>query len=140
MPDTFIAWHASRTPLLTVEPGLHVGTRRQAEMRGGRLHAIEIAATPSARMRDRSENEWQRDRLEAARRRGRALVVYLNRTEGIPLEEFETAWREVPDIDALSDAAFRQLIPSAEDSWIILDPGIVVGIHPETETRKDKAA
>lgn len=140
MPEAFTAWHASREPLTTVRPGLHVGTRRQAEMRGGILHAIGIAASAPARMRDRSENAWRRDRVDAARRRGRALVVYLNRVEGIPLEEFETARHRGVDIDRLEDAAFRRLIPSAQDSWIILDPAIVLAIHPHGQQTREKTA
>lgn len=68
-------------------------------------------------------------------RKGERLATYLNRYEGIPLEEFTSAEdapaaRRAGGIDRLSDAAFRKAVPSARDSHIVIDPSIVVRTTP----------
>lgn len=124
---TVVGYHSSATALLIPRPILHVGTIAQAAMRGGKhLHRVEFALDGRMpRMRD--QGDWSRRSVTRHTRAGGA-VVYLNRHEGIPLEEFEAA-RAITDIDAISDAMFKRLIPSAEDSWIILNPDIIQSIE-----------
>jgi hypothetical protein len=81
---------------------------------------------PCARVVDRGENSWRQDRLARHERACRGWVVYLNRFEGLDLEGYLEAKRVRPDLDDLSDAAFRRLVPSAGESLVLLDPFLVV--------------
>lgn len=117
------AFHSGSEEDLRPKPVLHVGTRPQAEMRGGKiLHRVTFA-TPIRMPRLKDIGSWKRDKL-VRHARSAAAIVYLNRFEGIPLEEFEAA-RAKADIDDLPDARFRKLLPSAHDSWIILESSII---------------
>lgn len=121
------AYHSSADEVLIPHRMLHVGTMAQATMRGGRhMHRLTIRVqTRMPRLRD--HGSWNvRTLMRHARRSG--LVVYLNRTEGIPLEEFERARVKV-DIDRVPDSTFRRLMPSAADSWIVLNPEAVVSVE-----------
>lgn len=122
-----VAYHSSSEPRLEARRFLHVGTIEQARMRGGRhLHELAISI-PSRMPRLRDHGSWNiRSLMRNARRAG--LAVYLNRHEGIPLEEFEKA-RQIADLDRVTDSRFRQLVPSARDSWIVLDPDMVTEIR-----------
>jgi len=118
-------WHGSREPLLEVRPFLHVGSLAQAQMRGGRgcmLTRVEIL--PGRTLRRRDVGSWREKDLRAIASRGAGLVSYLNRFEGIPIEEFDEARAACRDIDGLSDARFRRLLPSAAESMIVLDPAL----------------
>lgn len=122
-----VAWHSSGETDLCIRRGLHVGTPDQASMRGGRhLHRLEIEASGRVpRLRDRGS--WDPRRL-ARHARDAGIAVYLNRHEGIPLTEFDHARGRI-DLDAVPDGIFRRLVPSAADSWIILDPATVRSIE-----------
>lgn len=138
MSGTTVLWHSGAVHLTRsdIEPLLHAGTLEQARMRAGRkLTRIEIHAVPAARLKDRGENGWSQRALKDAMRKGERLATYLNRYEGIPLEEFTAAEgapaaKRAGGIDRLSDAAFRKAVPSARDSHIVIDPSIVVGTTP----------
>lgn len=120
----FIAYHSTNDPDLKVRPFLHVGTQAQASMRGGKyLYRIEFADDRKIpRLRD--NGSWHsKDLKRHARKAG--LIVYLNRHEGIPIEEFNQAQVDKQKIDEMTDARFVKVIPSAQDSWIILDPDCV---------------
>lgn len=114
-------WHGSREPLKEIRPFLHVGTIEQARMRGGRgCHLTRISLSTARTVRRRDTGSWrERDLLGI---RGAGLVIYLNRFEGIPLEEFEAARLECRRVDEVGDARFRRLHPSARDSVIVIDP------------------
>jgi hypothetical protein len=132
--DLIIAYHSSGEPTLAPRPLLHVGTVEQARMRGGRhLHRLSLIAPPRMpRLRDRGD--WSPRTLARHARRS-AMAVYLNRHEGIGLEEFEAA-RAMADIDAMPDHAFRRLLPSAADSWIVFDPDVVASVERVPQTRE----
>ena len=116
-------WHGSTDPLTIIRPFLHVGTREQALMRAGKAAILhQIIVDPARTLRKRDTGSWPGKLLTRAKSQGYAAIVYLNRFEGVPLEEFEEARSCGTDIDILSDAAFRKKIPSAQDSLIILDP------------------
>lgn len=120
----FIAYHSTNDPDLKVKPFLHVGTQAKASMRGGKyLYRIEFADDRKIpRLRD--NGSWHsKDLKRHARKAG--LIIYLNRHEGIPLEEFNQAQADKQKIDEMTDARFVKVIPSAQDSWIILDPDCV---------------
>lgn len=124
MPDAEW-WHGSREPLLEIRPFLHVGSLAQAQMRGGRgcvLTRVEIL--PGRTLRRRDVGSWREKDLRAIASRGAGLVSYLNRFEGIPIEEFVEARATCRDIDRLSDAMFRRLLPSAAESMIVIDPAL----------------
>jgi len=118
-------WHGSREPLLEIRPFLHLGSLAQAQMRGGRgcvLTRVEIL--PGRTLRRRDTGSWKEKDLQAIASRGAGLVRYLNRFEGIPLEEFDEARARCSDIDSLSDGRFRKLVPSSQDSYLVLDPAL----------------
>lgn len=109
-----------------IRPFLHVGTVEQANMRAAGIGAAVIPffveVQPHLVKRLRDTGDWDERKLRALQRKGWQAVIYLNRFEGIPLEEFEAARAMVGNIDGLSDAHFRLLLPSARDSLIVFDP------------------
>ena len=120
-------------------PGLHVGTYDQALMRGGRaMTQIRLSRTIYARIKDDVTNSKARKLIMAAHGQGTPGMRYLNRVEGIPIDEFEAARaklgrRKSDDrcpLDTISDARFRRLVPSARDSLVILDPSIIISCTP----------
>ena len=119
-------WHGSAGPLIEIRPFLHVGTVAQARMRAGpACHLTRIAVQGRINIiRMRDTGSWRKADLRRALSRKADVVVYLNRFEGIPLEEFDAARERVSDLDGLADAAFRRLVPSASDSLILLNPAI----------------
>lgn len=124
------AYHSSNHETFEPRRLLHVGSLAQARMRGGR-HLFQLELEPGLRVpRLRDHGSWNIRALMRHATRSR-LAVYLNRHEGIPLEEFEAA-RAMTDIDRLADSAFRRLLPSAEDSWIVLDVAAVVDVRMVT--------
>lgn len=123
MDRTF--WHGSDLPRkrLTAgyDGGVHVGTRAQAEMRNSAfLHKVRFLGDSGRLKRSKDRGLDWRGRIAAARYAGLDGVVYLNRYEGMSNAAI-VALAEHPDPDRLSDAAFRKLVPDAEDSLIILD-------------------
>lgn len=128
-----VAYHSGSEHLVrgSIRPHLHLGTLEQARMRSGRcLTRVTARARPCVRLLDKGENVWRPDRLDPVIRKGVDWVVYLNRTEGIPLHEFEAAAAKHPRFDDVSDALFRRLLPSARDSLILLDPLLVLTCEP----------
>lgn len=128
-----VGYHSGSTILTRgdLKPFLHLGNIAQARMRSGRELTRIVARTgPVARLVDRNENSWSENRLRPLLRKGMDWAVYLNRTEGIGLEEFEEARRRHARFDEVSDALFRRLVPSARDSLILLDPALVIEIGP----------
>ncbi|MCW3783597.1 hypothetical protein [Defluviimonas salinarum] len=125
-------WHGSREAIARIDPGrtvdggFHAGTEAQARMRNARvLHEIEVDVRNVRRSRDRG-GDWK-GRIAAARAAGFDAIVYLNRYEGMSSEVIErlAAAGDLARLDDLTDAAFRKLVPEAEDSWILLDPEAV---------------
>lgn len=124
----FLAYHGTTAdfsafdPAKTVDGGLHFGSKEQARMRGGqkaRLIAVELSVERPRRSRDMGGN-WA-SKIRSAKSAGHDAIVYLNRYEGIPLQRVLDAHRDGIDLDRLSDRAFRQRIPEAQDSWIVFD-------------------
>lgn len=104
----------------TVDGGLHFGSQDQARMRcgkKGRLVAANIRMSSARRCRDQGGN-WKK-RIAQAKSAGHDAIVYLNRYEGIPFERVDQAFADGIDLDGLTDAQFRKLIPEARDSWIV---------------------
>jgi hypothetical protein len=104
-------------------PYSHFGTEAQATMRHPkRILAVTVTARKFKRMRD--TGDWNKAKLRAIERQGYDGVVYLNRYEGIPLEQFEAAYQTMPadKLDRLSDVQYQKLVPAAEDSYIVFDP------------------
>lgn len=138
-------WYHSGAALLdhrNVLPGLHVGTYAQALMRAGRIITkITIDREVFARVKDDVTSVKVKKVIMAAHSQGVAAMRYLNRVEGIPLEEFERARKELKsygpglDLDTISDNTFCKIVPSAHDSLIILDPSIITSFR-QVEKRK----
>lgn len=121
-PTDMLLFHGSMTPISKIEPGIHLGTFDQARMRGSHIYRFAVGTCRFKRLVDRGRHRWDWRALRRAELQGYDGIVYLNRFEGIPLDEFRQAQARVRDIDALSDSRFMRLLPSACDSWIILDP------------------
>lgn len=139
-------WHGSSTRLEGFDEqqcrrlGIHCGSREQARMRcgkGGHLHLIEAPIERQRRCRDSGGN-WS-ERIARARRDGCDAIIYLNRYEGLPTERIVAlaGSGQLSDLDSLTDAAFRKLVPEAQDSLILLcDPSLVRIIEIEGPTRR----
>lgn len=133
-------WHGSSRKILAFDPaktrdkGVHLGTEAQARMRNPAvLHEVEVAVDRIRRCRDRG-GDWEQ-RIRDARHSGFSAIVYLNRYEGLSHEVIERLHNSgrLKDLDTLSDAAFRKIVPEAEDSYILFDPErirIVAVIEP----------
>lgn len=135
---SMVAWHSGSSPLVqsSIRPHLHLGTLRQAQSRGGRvLCRVVLRPGTAKRLRDKAEQEWCPKRLRPLERSGIDYAVYLNRHEGVDLDEVAAARvdarvrRSKGSIDGIPDMLFRTLIPSAQDSLIIIDPNRVVSIE-----------
>lgn len=104
-------------------PFSHFGTEAQARMRQPKhILPVYIRAKKFKRMRD--TGDWRVSKLRALQRQGYDGVVYLNRYEGIPLEQFDAAHAKVSQerLDKAPDTQYKRMIPAAEDSYIIFDP------------------
>jgi len=132
-------WHGSDRPISRFtgagpDRALHLGTRAQAEMRNGAfLHEVEIEVKRVRRSRDPG-GDWS-GRVRAARSAGAEAIVYLNRYEGITFEVITrlAAAGRLGDLDKMTDKAFRQLVPEAQDSLILLEPDrarVLRVLHP----------
>lgn len=121
------AYHSSNEEELLPRRLLHVGTLDQARMRGGK-HLHQIVLQPGIRIPRLRDHGYWNPRTLLRHSRQAKIAVYLNRHEGIPLHEFEEA-RKRCDIDKLPDSRFRIEIPSASDSWIVIDQTAIVSIQ-----------
>lgn len=128
-------WHGSQDviesfdPTRTADGGFHLGTEAQARMRNSRhLHRVTVELNKVGRTRDRG-GDW-RECVAKARRQGFSAVVYLNRYEGLTTEVIDrlAGQGKLSNLDELSDAAFRKLVPEAQDSFIAVDPDTILAI------------
>lgn len=108
--------------------GIHVGTLAQARMRaaGGTVLKLRLRASAVSRIpRVRDQDGYWRTVLRRRARQGDRILTYLNRYEGIPTDRvIETLGHDL-DCARMTDAAFRKLVPEAQDSWIVLDPSLI---------------
>ena len=125
LPDTNEGpfYHSAERALTlqTLTPYLHVGSPEQATMRrhNGILHRIDLK--PVMRIGTlKDTGHWSIDRLKRASRKY-PLIRYLNRFEGVAIEDLVNATLYADE----SDKIFKRNIPSANYSWIILDPSII---------------
>lgn len=142
--DPLYCFHSGNQPLdrNSVRPGLHLGTARQSLSRGGAcLDLITIKPGSQTRLVDKAENEWSKARIDRADQAGYGYAVYLNRHEGVDLAEVEQA-RDHPkcrqndrSVDGISDTLFKRLVPSAQDSLLLIDPSLIVSILPLRSTK-----
>ena len=137
--EDFIAYHGlqGRRPpgfafggLETHPEGIHLGSLCQARMRasGGSVLKVRVRASlirgsvPRVKDHDWTWREMARRRA----RRGQMLLTYLNRHEGLPVERvIKLSETSKGDLLSMSDARFRKIAPEAEDSWLVLDPGLL---------------
>ena len=122
-PYAMTLYHGTDKVFDRFAPYSHFGTEAQARMRHPkRILTVTVKARKLKRLRD--TGDWTVAELRRYERQGFDGVVYLNRYEGIPLEQLETAYVKVPadKLNQLSDTQFKKLIPAAEDSYIIFDP------------------
>ena len=127
--EPLVLYHSTKEDFDAFEPGkegIHLGTSDQANMRtaglGTRLLPVYVRAERLKRVRDRGGN-WAHE-IALAKRSGHDGIVYLNRYEGVPGEEFDRAYQahSSGNIDNLSDAQFLRNVPSARDSYIAFKP------------------
>lgn len=126
-----VLYHATGAVFDEFQPGkdggIHFGTAAQANMRApARANVIPVYlhAKKLKRIRD-SEGNWKKA-IARAKREGYDGIVYLNRYEGIPREEFQVAYDKGMSqelMDKIPDKKFRKEFPSAEDSYIVFNAG-----------------
>jgi len=92
---------------------------------GANVIPMRVSADPRKMKRLVDTGDWTERKLAALWRKGWDGVIYLNRFEGIPLEEFEEARAKAGNIDVLPDRMFKRLLPSARESIIVFDPAHV---------------
>lgn len=140
---TLVAWHSGSEPLdpSTMRHFLHVGTERQAISRAGRvLTRLILRPAGARRLKDMAEQDWSPSRLRRLQASGDGYGVYLNRHEGVDIEEVESARndprvrRSRGSVDSIPDMLFRRLVPSAHDSLIVVDPALVLRAETMTKT------
>lgn len=140
---TLVVWHSGKEPLdaSALRPFLHVGTERQAHSRAGRvLTRLVLRPAGARRLKDLAEQDWSPSRLRRLAASGDGYGVYLNRHEGVDLEEVESARtdprvrRTRGSVDSIPDILFRRLVPSAHDSLIVVDPALVLKVETMTKT------
>lgn len=124
-----IWYHGSRKLITSFEDpgraGIHFGTRQQAAQRNSAyLHEVSIQDCRTGRTKDRQD--W-REVTQRAARRGVSVLRYLNRYEGIPAERIEAlaASGDLSKLDHLTDANFQKLVPEADFSIVVTDPGLI---------------
>jgi hypothetical protein len=119
-------FHKTSATFDAFAPFSHFGTEAQAKMRGGlktsRVLPVLVRGTRFKRVKDIGRDQWDLGKLRALERQGYDGIVYLNRYEGIPLEEFDALNASGRDETRLGDTAFKKFCPSAADSYIIFDP------------------
>lgn len=118
-------FHGTKAEFDQFAPNSHFGSEAQARMRAGKsAKIIPVMARNGKfkRVKDVGRNKWDEKTLRRLERQGYDGVVYLNRFEGIPLDQFEALSAKGIDPDSLPDAKFRKLVPAAEDSYVIFDP------------------
>lgn len=127
-PFGTLRWHGSSQPIDCFGgPGqpdtLHVGNLDQARMRNSKF-LYQVQFDPGKTTRTSDIGSDREGAIRAARRKGTDTIAYLNRYEGIPIEDLEAALKSHPgvDLDRIPATKFRSLFPTARDSYIILDP------------------
>jgi hypothetical protein len=115
-------------------PFSHFGTAEQASMRGAvtgsRILPVLVRLGKVKRMKD--SGKWNIAQLRSLERQGYNGVVYLNRFEGIPIEEYDKFGERsnlATYLERLPDSKFHQLLPSAADSYIVFDPTNIRSAH-----------
>lgn len=105
----------------TVDGGIHIGTLAQANMRSAgvnkRILEVFVDIRKPRRSKDAGGN-WK-SKIASAKKSGFDSIVYLNRYEGISLESIQKAENFNINLDAISDAEFKQIVPEAQDSYIV---------------------
>lgn len=119
-----VLWHGSDRDdlrLACIEPCFHLGTRQQAEMRWPDRHLYQAVVRVDARTsRRRDQGAWNKRALIACRNQT-DIIIYLNRYEGIPLDQIGAAAAN----DNVADARFRRLVPAAAESVIVINPDVI---------------
>lgn len=116
-------FHGTKATFDAFAPNSHFGSEAQARMRNPKsVMSVLVRGKRFKRVKDTGRNVWDQKTLARLERQGYDGIVYLNRYEGIPLEQFEALRERGIDDTRLSDAQFKKLVPAAEDSYIIFDP------------------
>lgn len=133
--EDLVLYHKTAADFDRFKPYTHFGTAPQAEMRGvagpANTRRVTVSGRKWKRMKD--TGSWDERVFRRLERQEYDGVVYLNRYEGIPMEEFDAAVAKYGDIDRLSDAQFKKACPSAADSYVVFDP---YRITPATKLRE----
>jgi hypothetical protein len=131
--------------------GIHFGSLMQANNRlfgsdldnpprrsGARLIPAFIRAARPKRMKE--QDSWSESQLVSAADRGFDSIVYLNRREGLPFSRFcelrDNGWMTGfgwPKIQKLSDTAFLELVPEAQDSYIVFEADQILPLERAME-------
>lgn len=102
--------------------GIHFGSLDQAKMRNSKIIiGCFLNIRSLARKVDTIGHWWN---VVKSTKRKHDGIVYLNRYEGIALDEFQAVRNKgITDdtLDGMNDAGFKKLIKTATDSYIVFD-------------------
>lgn len=120
-------WHGSRTPLTSidythVQGGLHLGTKPVATQFGPHLKKFSLRDRLNVQKGKDTGEGWLK-RAKAARAKGKDVIVYLNRIEGIEPALFDD--HDHNRLNSMTDSAFLKLFPQATYSLLVLRDGVI---------------
>jgi len=129
-------------PSKTTDGGLHFGTKEQARMRvvgsDARLIVAHLRVSNPMRSKDLGGN-WKA-KIRQAKAAGKDGIVYLNRYEGMSSELIDRLQQNglLDNLDGMSDAQFRKVVPEAQDSYIVFRADQVVHVNTEVIARRPR--
>lgn len=123
--EPLVLYHGTRFEFIEFKnnkEGIHFGSLEQANMRNSKRIVKCFLNIRSCARRVDTIGCWHN--VIKSTKRKHDGIIYLNRYEGIPLEEFESVRkRGITDyeLDAMNDRSFKKLIASSSDSYIVMD-------------------
>lgn len=128
--EPLVVYHGTRdtfTNFVTNPNGIHFGTQSQATMRSLRvlMPCFLNIRSLKEKVDNGDSNHWAKivKRLSGLGENG---IIYLNRYEGISLEEFEAArinhGISHDQLDRLSDHNFKKMVSASSYSYIVFHP------------------
>jgi len=109
----------------TSDGGIHFGSNQQAALRstGKNSRIIDTQIDVRKPKRCKDDGSGWKNKIKSAKRSGYDSIVYLNRYENMTTERVEQLSQsgKLDTLDSLSDAAFKKLVPEAQDSYIVFD-------------------
>ncbi|SOC26490.1 hypothetical protein SAMN05428964_105124 [Thalassospira xiamenensis] len=110
------------------DQGFHFGSEAQARMRAGSSGWLYSVVLNVSRIKNAKDTgSWGKDTFRRARAAGYDCIRYLNRYEGVTTERINelSANGTLSKLDSLSDKDFLRVVPEADYSYAVFDPGLI---------------